>query len=127
MKATLEFLDKTLLSIKDESVFRSEDYIKEKRSDKEVQLYLRTWHKLEKDGFVYYKNTDTSTRIYISFEGLLALENTPFFFKNKPYQYLKFKMTSNDVWNFFKILAVGANALFILFFIYLTYIKLCQN
>jgi len=127
MKITTKTLDEALLFLKDESVFGSEDYSRKNRSDLEANLIVRALSKLEKDGFAYsektVKDNNSSTRYFISFDGLLALENAPLFWKNQPYEYLNAKEKFHVIWSLIKVLAIILNGLIVLVFTYLTYIK----
>lgn len=123
---TIDFLDKALLYIKTQASFMpSKSGVPEFTPD-ENKLLVRAFYKLEKDGYVY---TDTRTddkgnkrvTFYISFDGLLALENSPLIWKNKPYRWNKSKQVLNTIWTAAKIIAIIINALIILIFTYLTY------
>jgi hypothetical protein len=124
---TTEFLDRALLYIKNESSFSETKTDLEEFTKDENKLLVRAFYKLEKDGYVYSSSSEssgnTSVRFFISFDGLLALENTPKLWKNRPYRYNKFKQSLNTFWTVTKIIAVIINALAILVFTWLTYIK----
>lgn len=134
LKITIETLDNTLFILKEVSVFGSLNYSFPKYSETENELFIRACNKLEKDGFVYSKTTsavnkttskfnNTVKRYFISMDGLLALETAPLYWRNKPYRYSKFKESLNTTWTVTKTVAVIVNAVVILIFTYLTYIK----
>lgn len=123
---TIDFLDKALLYIKNQASFTSTKSDIPEFTEQENKLLVRAFYKLEKDGYVYTnKKADEkgneSVRFYISFDGLLALENGPLIWKNRPYRWNANKRTINTIWNVVKIIAVIINAIIILIFTYLTY------
>lgn len=125
---TIDFLDKALLYIKNKSAFIATKSNIPEFTEQENKLLVRAFHKLEKDGYVYSKettptNTHTITTFYISFDGLLALESSPFIWKNRPYRWNANKQILNTIWTIAKIIAIIINALIILIFTYLTYYK----
>lgn len=127
MKITTKTLDETLLLLKNESDFGSGEYTRKNLSVTEEKLIVRALIKLEKDGYAYSEktvpNNELSKNYYISFDGLLALENAPLVWKDKPYQYKKAKEIFRIIWSVIKVVAVISNGLFILYFTYLTYLK----
>ncbi len=76
---TIDFLDKALLHIKNQSSFTATKSDVSDFTAQENKLLVRAFYKLEKDGYVY-TNTKVDdkgnqrTTFYISFDGLLALE-----------------------------------------------------
>lgn len=96
--------------------------------DLDKTAIARAWKQLEKDGYVYSEETITdphkkSVRYFITFDGLLAIENCPFFLQGKPYRWKVVKTNLNLFWKVICIMAVILNAIIILIFTYLTYIK----
>jgi hypothetical protein len=125
---TIDFLDKALMYIKNQASFIPTKSDVPEFTEQENRLLVRAFYKLEKDGYVY---TDTkvddkgnkTVRFYISFDGLLALENNPFFWKNRPYRWNANKKKLDTIWTVAKIIAIIINAIIIIVFTYLTYYK----
>jgi len=88
---SIDFLDKALLLLKNESAFGPIGFNRPNLSDIERKLLIRAFYKLEKDGFAYSEKREngnnTSHRFYISFDGLLVLEEYPPKWKNRPYRW----------------------------------------
>lgn len=123
---TIDFLDKALLYIKNQATFVQTKSDVPEFTPAENKLLVRAFYKLEKDGYVYSDTKiddkgNKSVRFYISFDGLLALENSPFIWKNRPYRWNANKQRLNTIWTVVKIVAIIINALIILIFTYLTY------
>jgi len=125
---TIDFLDRALFYMKQRTSFISTKSDVPEFTPEENKLLVRALYKLEKDGYIY-TNTNSDDKgnkrvtFFISFDGLLALENSPFFWKNKPYRWQGFRQKLKVVWSITKIVAVIINAIIILVFTYLTYIK----
>lgn len=126
---TIDFLDKALLFIREKRVFTPSQKIWEEFSEQENKILVRAMYKLEKDGYVYTQparftahgaSVNESTTFFISFDGLLALENTPFISRNKPYKWKRIKGIINTIWEIAKIIMIVLNALAIIYFSYLT-------
>ncbi len=115
-----------IIAHKNQSSFKATKSYVSDFTAQENKLLVRAFYKLEKDGYVY-TNTKVDdkgnqrTTFYISFDGLLALENSPFIWKNKPYRWNANKQILNTIWTIAKIIAIIINALIILIFTYLTY------
>jgi len=124
---TVDFLDKALLFLKNESAFGPGDYKRPVFPEVEKKLLVRAFYKLEKDGFAYSEKTEnggnTSHRFFISFDGLLALENCPAKWENRPYRWTATKENIDSTWTVVKTVGIIINAIVILLFTYLTYIN----
>ncbi len=123
---TVDFLDKALLYIRTQASFVPTKSDVPEFTPDENKLLVRALYKLEKDGYVYLDtNVDDKANkrviFYISFDGLLALENSPFIWKNRPYRWNANKQKLNTIWAITKIIAIIINALTVLIFTYLTY------
>lgn len=126
--SAIHILDIALNELKYQGPF--DDGIPEKLVNTGVdkKIIARAWKHLEKDGLVYSnhtKNSETSStiRYYMSFEGLLAIENCPIFYKSRPYKWKSAKATLGLIWRLCSIIAIIINALIIIIFTYLTFIK----
>ncbi len=125
---TIDFLDKALLHIKNQASFIPTKSDAPEFTAQENKLLVRAFYKLEKDGYVYTdaKVDDKGNKrvtFYISFDGLLALENSPFIWRNRPYRWNANKQILNTIWTVAKFIAIIINALIIIIFTYLTYWK----
>ena len=126
MEITIDFLDRALLYIKQNSSFSKTKVDVPEFSKDENKLLPRAFYKLEKDGYVYKEVNVTdndkhqTVRFYISFDGLLALENSPFHWKNRPYRWNKIKGIINTTWKIVKIMIIVLNAIAILYLMYLS-------
>jgi len=124
---TVDFLDKALLFLKNESAFGLVDYKRPVFPEVEKKLLVRAFYKLEKDGFAYSEKKEsdgnTSQRFFISFDGLLALESCPTKWKNRPYRWSAIKENIDSTWTVTKTIGIIINAIVILLFTYLTYIN----
>lgn len=120
LKIATQTLDIALLILKKESVFGGKVSQKSNYSETDRKLIARAWQKLEKDAFVYSTKSDNGVRYFISMDGLLAIENAPWPWKNKPYQYARFKERINIAWTVAKTLAIILNSIALLAFSYLT-------
>lgn len=125
---TIDFLDKALCYIANHASFTPTKFFIPEFTKPENELLVRAFYKLEKDGYVYSKTTkddkgNERVTFYISFDGLLALENSPFLWKNRPYQWKKKKQALNTACNVTKIVAIVINSLIVMYFTYLTYYK----
>ena len=125
---TIDFLDKALLYLKEKGPFAESKSNLPEFTEKENDLLTRAFYRLEKDGYVY-SNTrisssgNKSVTFFISFDGLLALENCPFIWEDRPYKWKSAKEKIAIIWSIVKIVAVVVNALAVLLFTYLTYKK----
>jgi len=131
IKPSTDFLDKALLMLKEESPFGPTDYVRPRYSSEEKKLLRRAFYKLEKDGYAFSEKTTspnlTDIRFYISYDGLLALEDCPSRWQNRPYTWASHKKNQDAIWTVAKTAAVAINALVVLYFTYLTYMKDSAN
>lgn len=129
MDVTIALLDKALLFLKSQDCFIPEIDKTQEFSEVEKKFLDRVFYKLYADGYAHlseHKVTDKQSiaSYSISFDGLLALENSPFMWKNQPYRWNANKIKLNVSWMVAKIIVVAANALIILMLSYLTYCRL---
>jgi hypothetical protein len=127
MSAT-EILDTSLNVLKSYGPFKDLHSSRFNEVGLDPLIIARAWKKLEKDGFAYVKETEvkpnnTSIRFYITFDGVLAIENCPLLFKGRPYRWQATKNKLEFLWKIVSLLAIVINGLVILAFAYLTYIK----
>ncbi len=119
----IDYLDTTLLLIKQNSKYSEENVEIPKEYFKEH--YPIAMRHLEKDGYIRVETNqkDQGTlgiTAYITFAGLLALENNPFIWKNKPYRWNKIKGIITISWTVAKMIMVALNAVIILYLTYLS-------
>jgi len=115
-------LDTSINVLKSYGPFADKISNKHKITNIDKKLIARGWIQLEKDGFAYSKVNGNSTRYFISFDGLLALENCPMIYAGRPYKWKAIKVRLNTIWRVISIVAIIFNALVILLFTYWTYI-----
>lgn len=121
-------LDTALNTLKNMGPFADEVSPKDCRHALAPFVLVKAWDQLERDGFVYSTrkvkdNGDSDVRYFISINGLLALENCPIWFRNRPYKWKAAKEKLGFYWKIACIIAVLINAIVVLAFTYLTYIK----
>jgi|GEM_PF-3421813 hypothetical protein len=124
----IDLLDIALNELKDSGPFADEISQKQKDSEIDKKLIARAWQHLEKDGFAYSENKQqtpnhSTTRIYITLEGILAIEGCPSIYKGRPYKWQALKANLTTAWKLVSLTAIVINALIIIVFTYLTYIK----
>jgi len=124
----IDLLDIALNELKDSGPFADQSSQKLKDSEIDKKLIARAWLHLEKDGFAYSENKQqtpnhSTTRVYITLEGILAIENCPSIYKGRPYRWKVVKANLTTVWKLMSLIAIIINALIIIIFTYLTYIK----
>lgn len=89
-------------------------------------------NKLVKDGYVTEEvqklttekrgiltSTDEINAYFISFEGVLFIEASPFIFQNRPYKWNEIRTTAKTIWTVLKIIMIALNALAIIVLTYL--------
>lgn len=93
-----------------------------------IHPFVRAWEQLTKDGYAYSTDRENSatsktTRFFITISGLRAIETCPFFLRGKPYKWKIVQGYISIIWKIATIVAILLNALIVLLFTYLTYIK----
>jgi hypothetical protein len=121
---TINFLDRALLYIKTQASFTPTKSEVPEFTQQENRLLVRALYKLEKDGYVYTNTRvdekgNKSVTFFISFDGLLALERSPIFWKNRPYRWGKNKELLTTIWRVAKIILIVLNSLAILYLMWL--------
>ncbi|MBB5440619.1 hypothetical protein HDC92_004322 [Pedobacter sp. AK017] len=124
----VNLLDIALNELKDSGPFADETSQQLKNSEIDKKLIARAWQHLEKDGLAYTEKKQDSpnhftNRIYITLEGILAIEACPSIYKGRPYKWKEVKANLATTWKVASLIAVIINALIIIIFTYLTYIK----
>jgi len=61
------------------------------------------------------KHVSSRDAYFISFEGILFFEQSPFMFQKRPYKWKQIKQTLNVIWTIAKIVITALNALAILY------------
>lgn len=115
----LNLLDEVLVFLKKRGEsgfsFSSGSIYLSKEKDKYLPSAL---DKLIKDGFAYTKVGKTYTQYFITFDGLIALDEC----NSKPYKAKKESEKRKKCWERVKLFAVLVNALIVLLFTILTFI-----
>lgn len=70
---------------------------------------------LEKLISIGYVGLTTENGYYMKFDGWIALEGTPFLFRNKPFKYISFKENLITIWKIVKIIGIILNATAIIY------------
>jgi len=123
-----DLMDVSLNKLKADGPFADEHSTMFKDIEIDPTLVVRAWEQLITDGYVYSKTqevskNETSIRFYITLEGVIAIESCPFFLKGRPYKWKVVQSYISIAWKVTTVVAVLANALIVLIFTYLTYIK----
>jgi len=123
-----DLMDVSLNVLKADGPFADEHCTKFKSLKVEPKLVARAWEQLIKDGFVFSQQQEhgphhKTTRYYISLDGVIAIESCPFFLKGRPYKWKAVQNYLSLAWKVITVIAILLNAVIVLVFTYLTYIK----
>lgn len=121
-------LDIALNYLKSQSIFSDDLSVELGKSNLEPKIIVRAWEKLAKDGYAYTEKTqhsehNQSIRYFITFDGLQVLSDSPFPYKGKPYEWARKKIHLKRLWTITSVLAIVINAIIVLVFTYLTYLR----
>lgn len=127
-QSAINILDTALNVLKSYGPFEDEGSREFIDTGIDKKIIVRAWKHLEKDGLAYSTHvvnseTNSATKYFISFDGLLAIEDCPAYYKGRPYKWKAVRRNLGQLWKLCSIIAVIINALIIMVFTYLTYIK----
>jgi hypothetical protein len=107
----LDLLDRTLLQAKRDTTTTTAHGTRV-MSEKEIELIEKAFYKLQKDGFIQPETSES----HITFNGLLALEECPWPYRNRPYRWAKAKQNIKLYWEIGKVIVITLNAVLLLIF-----------